>query len=63
MISIEVAADTMRRFYRQVIEESRTSTKRFSKRERSVAHAPLNSPTRVAATSPIAGAAAPTCGH
>jgi hypothetical protein len=53
MAGIEVAADTVRRFYRQVIEEPRTGTKRSSKRERSAAPAPLNSPAPAAATSSI----------
>ena len=60
MAGIEVAADTVRRFYRQVIEEPRAVTKRSSKRERSAAPAPLNSPAPAVATSPIVGAPEPT---
>ncbi len=60
MAGIEVAADTVRRFYRQVIEDPRTGTKRSSKRERSAAPAPLNSPAPAVATSPIVGAPEPT---
>jgi hypothetical protein len=60
MAGIEVAADTVRRFYRQVIEDPRTGTERSSKRERSAAPAPLNSPAPAVATSPIVGAPEPT---
>ena len=60
MAGIEVAADTVRRFYRQVIEDPCTGTKRSSKRERSAAPAPLNSPAPAVATSPIVGAPEPT---
>ena len=42
MAGIEVAADTVRRFYREVIEEPRSAAKRSSKRERSAPPAPLN---------------------
>jgi hypothetical protein len=45
MAGIEVAADTVRRFYREVIEEPRTGTKRSLKRERVVTPQPLRSPT------------------
>ena len=41
MAGIEVAADTVRRFYREVIEESRSGAKRSPKRERASApHSP-----------------------
>ena len=49
MAGIEVAADTVRRFYRQVIEEPRTGTKRSSKREQPYSRtcaAELASPSR-----------------
>jgi len=48
MAGIEVAADTVRRFYREVIEEPRTGTKRSAKRERAVAPASPHSPAPVA---------------
>ena len=39
MAGIEVVADTVRRFYREVIEEPRTGAKRSPKRERAAAAA------------------------
>lgn len=49
MAGIEVAADTVRRFYRHEVEEPRASAKRGPKRERPAAPAPLNSPAPAAA--------------
>ncbi len=40
MAGIEVAADTVRRFYRETIEEQRTGAKRPPKRDRSITPAP-----------------------
>ena len=60
MAGIEVAADTVRRFYREVIEEPRTGGKRPSKREQSAAPAPRNLPAPTPATAPIAAAVVPT---
>ena len=63
MAGIEVAADTVRRFYREVIEEPRTGTKRSAKRERPIAPASRHSPAPVAvaplnAPTPVPPAAA-----
>lgn len=44
MAGIEVAADTVRRFYREAIEEPRASAKRSPKRERQAAPHPLHPP-------------------
>ena len=52
MAGIEVAADTVRRFYREVIEEPRTGGKRSTKRGRPAAPAQLNSPTSMPAAAP-----------
>ena len=52
MAGIEVAADTVRRFYREVIEEPRIGAKRSPKRERSAPSVPLTPPTPSASTSP-----------
>ena len=54
MAGIEVAADTVRRFYREVIEERRNGAKRSLKRERPVVSPPLNTPVPPAAASPKA---------
>ncbi len=59
LAGIEVAADTVRRFYRHEIEEPRASSKRGPKRDRSAAPAPLNSPAPAAAA-PTAVAAQAT---
>ncbi len=59
MAGIEVAADTVRRLYREVIEEPRTGAKRSAKRERSAAPAPPSPPTATPPASPITAAAAP----
>ena len=56
---IEVAADTVRRFYREAIEEPRNGNKRPGKRERPAAPAPFNPPASTAA-SPSVAAAAPS---
>ncbi len=52
MAGIEVAADTVRRFYREVIEEPRAGAKRSLKRERQAPSVPLNPPTAAALPSP-----------
>ena len=59
MAGIEVAADTVRRFYREVIEEPRISAKGLAKRGRTVAPAQPASPTAAPPASPINAAAAP----
>lgn len=59
MAGIEVAADTVRRFYRDVIEEPRTGARRSAKRERSAAPAPPSPPSATPPASPITAAAAP----
>jgi hypothetical protein len=59
MAGIEVAADTVRRFYREVIEEPRIGAKRSPKRERSAPSVPLNPPTPAASPSPAPSSPAP----
>lgn len=59
MAGVEVAADTVRRFYRDVIEEPTASGKRSAKRQRSAAPAPLNSAAPTPAASPSPGTALP----
>jgi hypothetical protein len=66
MAGIEVAADTVRRFYREVIEEPRTASKRSLKRERSATPPPPSSqaaaptpPLAVATPAPPAAAEPP----
>ena len=59
MAGIEVAADTVRRFYREVIEEPRIGAKRSPKRERPVPSLPLNPPTPAASPSPAPSSPAP----
>ena len=59
MAGIEVAADTVRRFYREVIEEPRFGAKRSGKRERTATPAQPASPTAAPPASPINAAAAP----
>jgi hypothetical protein len=59
MAGIEVAADTVRRFYRDVIEEPRNGAKKSLKRERSSEPAPLNPPTPAASSSPAPSSPAP----
>lgn len=62
MAGIEVAADTVRRFYRDVIEEPRAGSKRAAKRERTAAPTPLDSPAPAAAASPGLAVPAPPAG-
>ncbi len=52
MAGIEVAADTVRRFYREIIEEPRIGAKRSLKRERSVPPPPITSPTPATSAAP-----------
>ena len=52
MAGIEVAADTVRRFYREVIEEPRAGAKRPPKRERAATPPPLH-PRAPAAAAPL----------
>ncbi|MEI9898135.1 MAG: hypothetical protein WDN28_30840 [Chthoniobacter sp.] len=59
MAGIEVAADTVRRFYREVIEEPRIGGKRSAKRGRSAAPAQLNFPTSMPAAAPQSAPAIP----
>jgi hypothetical protein len=59
MAGIEVAADTVRRFYREAIEEPRAGTKRSAKRERLAASTPLNSPGPAASAPPAVATPAP----
>ncbi len=59
MAGIEVAADTVRRFYREVIEEPRLGAKRSLKRERSAPPAQRNPPTPAASPSPAPSSPAP----
>ena len=59
MAGIEVAADTVRRFYREVIEEPRSGAKRSLKRERPAPSVPLNPPTPAASPSPAPSSPAP----
>lgn len=54
MAGVEVAADTVRRFYREVIEERRSGAKRSLKRERPVTSPPPNAPASSATTPPRA---------
>ena len=58
MAGIEVAADTVRRFYREVIEEPRIGSKRSLKRERTAATLPHHSPAPAASESPPTAAPA-----
>jgi hypothetical protein len=63
MAGIEVAADTVRRFYREGIEEPRTGAKRPPRRERQATAPPLNppapaTPAQSSASAPAAPAAA-----
>ena len=51
MAGIEVAADTVRRFYREVIEEPRAGAKRTPKRERGATPQPLHTPAPAAPAS------------
>ena len=59
MAGIEVAADTVRRFYREVIEEPRLGAKRSPKRERPASSVPLTPPTPAASRSPAPSSSAP----
>jgi len=59
MAGIEVAADTVRRFYREVIEEPRSGTKRSPKRERAVVPQSRTLPTSAAGPPPVIAAPAP----
>ncbi len=59
MAGIEVAADTVRRFYREVIEEQRTGAKRPAKRERTAVALPPSSPPPAVAPSPSIAAPTP----
>ena len=59
MAGIEVAADTVRRFYREVIEEPRTGAKRSPKRERTAAALPLHSLAPTASAPPPTAAPVP----
>ncbi len=56
MVGIEVAADTVRRFYREVIEERRNGARRSLKRERPAVCPPLNAPVPPTSTPPKAAA-------
>lgn len=56
MAGIEVAADTVRRFYREAIEERRTGAKRPLRRERPTASPSMNAPAQTAAVPPKAAA-------
>jgi hypothetical protein len=58
MAGIEVAADTVRRFYRDVIEEPCTGTKRSPKRERAVVTLSPTLPTSAAGPPPVIAAPA-----
>ncbi len=58
MAGIEVAADTVRRFYREVIEEPRAGAKRPPKRERAATPPPLH-PLAPAAAAPLSAPASP----
>ena len=60
MAGIEVAADTVRRFYRDAIEEPRTGGKRPAKRERSSVPEPLDLPASKPVTAPTSPAVVPT---
>lgn len=60
MAGIEVAADTVRRFYREVIEEPRTGTKRPTKREPSATPPPPSSPAAAPAPPPAVAIPAPS---
>lgn len=57
---IEVAADTVRRFYREVIEESLTDNRRLAKRGRSSATQPRRIHQPAPSASPTASAAKPS---
>jgi len=59
MAGIEVVADTVRRFYREVIEEQRTGAKRPLKRERAATLLPPSSPPAAATPPPVVAAPAP----
>ncbi len=59
MAGIEVAADTVRRFYREVFEEPRIVAKGSAKRGRTAAPAQPASPTTAPTASPITAAAPP----
>ena len=52
MAGIEVAADTVRRFYREVIEEPRADAKRSPKRERAATPPLLHTPAPAAPAPP-----------
>lgn len=56
---IEVAADTVRRFYRDVIEEPRCGAKRSPKRERAAVPPPPTLPNSAAGPSPVIAAPTP----
>jgi len=60
MAGIEVAADTVRRFYREAIEEPRIGAKRSAKRERSAAPTPLFPQSATSPAPPTTAAAAPS---
>src|SRR5277367_4479682 len=59
MAGIEVAADTVRRFYREVIEEPRVGAKRPPKRERVTMPQPLLSSSPAAPATPSVPVPAP----
>jgi len=59
MVGIEVAADTVRRFYREVIEEPRTGAKRSLKRERQATPHPLQQRAPAAPAPPLAAVTPP----
>ena len=59
MAGIEVVADTVRRFYREVIEEQRTGAKRPLKRERAATLLPPSAPSAAATPPPTVAAPAP----
>ena len=59
MAGIEVVADTVRRFYREAIEEQRTSAKRPLKREHTAAPLPPSSPSAAMTPPPAFAAPAP----
>ena len=60
MAGIEVAVDTVRRFYREVIEEPRIYARGSAKRGRTAAPAQPASPTAAPTASLITAAAPPT---
>ena len=59
MAGIEVATDTVRRFYREVIEEPRTATKSSPKRQRQAALQPPSLPDSATLRSPSGEAPVP----